>query len=162
MDATKLALILLSTIVTRLIPVYGFPDGAPVDVCVKPRPNEPYHGQARSQPLESNPYSVVASSGQYGPGTQITVTISGTDFKGFFLQARDASNDEWLGSWAQTPNTNTHPECSAVTHADPRDKQQATLIWNAPHAGRGNVYFTGTVLKDYATFWSGVTSKVAA
>lgn len=72
----------------------------------------------------------------------ITVTISGSSFKGFFLQARDSNTNAWIGSWAQTPNTNTHPECSAVTHADPREKQQATLIWNAPPNTRGQVYFT--------------------
>ncbi|XP_046436162.1 putative defense protein 3 [Neodiprion fabricii] len=134
--------------------VFCFPDGAPVDACVKPRPNQPYHGQARPQPRETNPYTITASSAEYGPGSQITVTIEGAAFKGFFIQARDARTDNWIGSWAQTPNTNTHAECSAVTHADPRDKQHATLIWNAPHDARGRVYFTGTVLKDYGTFWS--------
>lgn len=70
------------------------------------------------------------------------VTISGSSFKGFFLQARDPDTDNWIGSWAQTDNTNTHPECSAVTHADPYVKQHATLIWNAPPNARGRVYFT--------------------
>lgn len=72
----------------------------------------------------------------------VSVTISGSSFKGFFLQARDPDTDSWIGSWAQTDNTNTHPECSAVTHADPYVKQHATLIWNAPPNARGRVYFT--------------------
>ncbi|XP_020282269.1 putative defense protein 3 [Pseudomyrmex gracilis] len=140
--------------------VRGFPDGGPVDACVKPRPNQPYHGQARSQPLNTSPYKILASSSQYGPNSQITVTIGGNvPFKGFFLQARDAGTNEWIGSWAQTPNTNTHPECSAVTHADPRDKEQATFIWNAPPNSRGRVYFTGSILKDYATYWSDLVSQ---
>ncbi|KAL2718509.1 putative defense protein 3 [Vespula squamosa] len=130
----------LSTIVLCTISVSGFPDGAPVDACVKPRPNQPYHGDARSQPLDKNPYTLIASSSEYVPGSQITVTISGSSFKGFFLQARDSNTNAWIGSWAQTPNTNTHPECSAVTHADPREKQQATLIWNAPPNTRGQWY----------------------
>ncbi|OXU26079.1 hypothetical protein TSAR_000195 [Trichomalopsis sarcophagae] len=154
----------------------GFPDGAPVDACVKPRPNQPYHGQARPQPLSTSPYQLIASSDRYQPGSQITgefsfstffayllpdfdediyiyiltvfsfvfsVRIQGGDFKGFFVQARDAQTNQWIGSWAQTPNTNVHSECSAVTHADPRDKQQATLVWNAPlNARPGTVYFT--------------------
>lgn len=57
--------------ITNLV---AFPDGAPVDACVKPRPNQPYHGQARTQPLHTNPYQVLASGSQYGPGTQITGT----------------------------------------------------------------------------------------
>ncbi|XP_014205887.1 putative defense protein 3 [Copidosoma floridanum] len=138
----------------------GFPDGAPVDSCVKPRPNQPYHGQARPQPLASNPYRLIASTDHYEPGSQITVRIQGADFKGFFLQARDIRTSEWVGSWAKTPNTNAHAECSAVTHADPRDKQFATLIWNAPLNARGTVYFTGTVLRDYSTFWSDIVSEV--
>ncbi|EFN85441.1 putative defense protein 3 [Harpegnathos saltator] len=151
--------ILLALVVVSSISVLGFPDGAPVDTCVKPRPNQPYHGEARSQPLNTSPYKIVASSSRYEPGSQITVTIVGGAFKGFFLQARDSKTNEWTGSWAQTPNTNTHPECSAVTHADPRDKEQATFLWNAPPNARGSVYFTGTVLKDYATFWSDLTSQ---
>lgn len=71
-----------------------------------------------------------------------SVTISGARFKGFFLQARDPDTDSWIGSWAQTENTTTHPECSAVTHADPDSKLFATLIWNAPPNLRGRVYFT--------------------
>ncbi|XP_033326576.1 putative defense protein 3 [Megalopta genalis] len=133
----------------------SFPDGAPVDTCVKPsRPNEPNHGQARSQPLDSNPYEFTASASQYSPNSQISVTIGGSTFKGFFLQARDPETDKWIGSWAQTENTNTHPECSAVTHADPHAKQHATLVWNAPPNSHGRVYFTGTILKEYATYWS--------
>lgn len=50
----------------------SFPDGAPVDACVKPRPNQPYHGQSRPQPSETNPYQVIASSDTYYSGTQIT------------------------------------------------------------------------------------------
>lgn len=55
--------------------VRAFPDGAPVDACVKPRPNQPYHGQARTQPGHTNPYAVVADSSHYGPGSQITGLI---------------------------------------------------------------------------------------
>ncbi|XP_076239383.1 putative defense protein 3 [Calliopsis andreniformis] len=139
----------------------SFPDGAPVDTCVKPnRPNEPNHGQARSQPVETSPYEFTASASEYSPGSQITVTISGSTFKGFFLQARDPDTDSWIGSWAQTDNTNTHPECSAVTHADPHVKQHATLVWNAPPNARGRVYFTGTILKEYATYWSNLVASL--
>ncbi|EZA53400.1 hypothetical protein DMN91_005450 [Ooceraea biroi] len=150
---------ILFALVFSAISVLGFPDGAPVDACVKPRPNQPYHGEARSQPPNTSPYKILATSSQYEPNSQITVTITGASFKGFFLQARDSNTNKWIGSWTQTPNAKTHAECSAVTHADPHEKEQATFIWNAPNA-RGNVYFTGTVLKDYATFWSDLVSQV--
>lgn len=75
----------------------------------------------------------------------VSVKIVGDTFKGFFLQARDANTNEWIGSFSKTENTVAHSECSAITHADPRDKQQATLIWNAPLNARGHVYFTWVV-----------------
>ncbi|XP_018058370.1 PREDICTED: putative defense protein 3 [Atta colombica] len=153
--------VLFTLVLFSSISVFGFPDGGPVDACVKPRPNQPYHGEARSQPLSTSPYKILASSLQYEPGSQVTVTIVGAPFQGFFVQARDTTSNKWIGSWTQTPNTNIHSECSAVTHADPHDKEQATFIWNAPADARGNVYFTGTVLKDYATFWSELVSQVA-
>ncbi|CAH0558954.1 unnamed protein product [Brassicogethes aeneus] len=138
----------------------GFPDGAPVDACVKSRPNQPNHGQARPQPAETNPFQVVQSQVEYGPGSQITVTIQGQDnFKGFLIQARDVATNEWIGEWVESPNTKVHPECSAITHADPKPKAQAVLLWQAPKNGQqGQVYFTGTVLKSYTQFWSDVVS----
>ncbi|KYM75361.1 Putative defense protein 3 [Atta colombica] len=134
--------VLFTLVLFSSISVFGFPDGGPVDACVKPRPNQPYHGEARSQPLSTSPYKILASSLQYEPGSQVTVTIVGAPFQGFFVQARDTTSNKWIGSWTQTPNTNIHSECSAVTHADPHDKEQATFIWNAPADARGNVYFT--------------------
>lgn len=69
-------------VVSSVFLAYSFPDGAPVDTCVKPsRANEPNHGQARSQPVHTSPYAFAASSSQYGPGSQIT----GTFFKHFAL-----------------------------------------------------------------------------
>ncbi|XP_076226532.1 uncharacterized protein LOC116431237 isoform X1 [Nomia melanderi] len=89
---------------------------------------------------------------------EILFSISGSTFKGFFIQARDPETDKWIGSWAQTENTSTHPECSAVTHADPHVKEHATLVWNAPPNAHGRVYFTGTILKEYGTYWSNVVA----
>ncbi|KAF2894391.1 hypothetical protein ILUMI_11782 [Ignelater luminosus] len=93
----------------------------------------------------------------------LALTIHGSEyFKGFFIQARDVASDGWLGEWIETPNTKKHPECSAITHADPEEKQQATLIWQAPkNTPGGQVYFTGTVLKEYSKFWSNIVADVA-
>lgn len=72
----------------------------------------------------------------------LSVTITGDTFKGFFLQARNAQTHAWIGNFVDTTNIKTFTECSAATHADPKDKQKATLIWNAPSTGQGQVYFT--------------------
>lgn len=52
--------------------VNSFPDGAPVDACVKDRANQPNHGQHRTQPLSTLPYRIIASSSYYGPNSRIT------------------------------------------------------------------------------------------
>lgn len=71
------------------------------------------------------------------------VTLRGNEhFRGFFIQARDAETNEWIGSWQDSQNTKTIPECASITHADPRDKEGANLIWNAPQHKSGRVYFT--------------------
>lgn len=68
----------------------------------------------------------------------------GQPFRGFFLQARDAETNEWLGTWEEhKPYTNGLPECSSITHGDNKDKAQVTLTWRAPqHTRGGEVYFT--------------------
>lgn len=52
--------------------VNGFPDGGPVDACVKPMPNQPYHGQTKAQPITTNPYRIIASTDRYRPGSQVS------------------------------------------------------------------------------------------
>ncbi|XP_067628010.1 putative defense protein 3 [Eurosta solidaginis] len=149
---------------TLLSTANAFPDGAPADTCVKQRANQPNHGKARTQPEHTNPFEVVADSETFYPGQQIAVLVYPVDqtatFRGFFLQARDANSNEWIGEWVQSENTKTIPECSAITHSDNRDKLGAKLIWKAPQNKKGRVYFTGTVLKEYATFWSDIVAKV--
>ncbi|XP_055697320.1 putative defense protein 3 [Phlebotomus papatasi] len=149
-------LLLLSFVVSLTL---GLPDGAPPDTCVKN--NRPNHGKTTSQPIHTLPYQVVASSNTYSPGSTIHVTISGGDvFRGFFIQARDAQTNEWIGEWQQSANTQTIPECSSITHADPKDKVQATLIWQAPSNKQGQVYFTGAVVKDYGTYWTDIIAQI--
>lgn len=72
------------------------------------------------------------------------VTIRGGPeyFKGFFLQARDAETNEWIGTWQDSKNTKAIPECASITHGDPKEKEGANLIWNAPQHKSGRVYFT--------------------
>ncbi|EDW39057.1 GL13879 [Drosophila persimilis] len=169
---TRIAQEVPSMLLIMLLPLLigstaAFPDGAPADTCVKQRANQPNHGKARTQPAHTNPFEVVADAQSYHPGQQISVVIyphaqQSTVFRGFFLQARDAHSNEWIGEWVQSENTKTIPECSAITHSDNRDKLGAKLLWKAPQNKRGNVYFTGTVLQEYGTFWSDIVNKVQA
>jgi hypothetical protein len=58
-------------IFTIIASVNTFPDGAPPDTCVKDRFNQPNHGQFRTQPLDTLPYKVSASSAYYQPGEEV-------------------------------------------------------------------------------------------
>lgn len=82
---TQLSSILILSLV---LGVNSFPDGAPIDACVKPRVNQPYHGQARPQPAESSPFQILQTSAEYGPGSQIT----GKRKKYFIFTAKFCSN----------------------------------------------------------------------
>ncbi|XP_034248088.1 putative defense protein 3 [Thrips palmi] len=157
-SSTHIVLVLAAVAVAA---VSALPDGAPLDACVKG--NKPNHSKIPAQSADTNPYRIVASTSQYQAGSTITVTISGANLKGFFIQARDVASGGWLGSFKETTGAvNVLPECSAATHADNRDKVSVTLHWTAPRdAAPGQVFFTGSIVKDYATFWADVLAEVA-
>lgn len=50
----------------------AFPNGGPIDACIKSKPNQPNHGSVQPQPDETNPYIIEASSDYYRPGDKIT------------------------------------------------------------------------------------------
>ncbi|CAL4059793.1 unnamed protein product [Meganyctiphanes norvegica] len=139
----------------------GFPDGAPIEACILPQPNRPNHAGTKPLPPHLAPYSFTASSDSYAPGQPISVQISGGPFKGFFVQARDAITNDWIGEWVQQDNNKVFPECSAVTHTHPGSKNKVSLTWRAPHgAGSGKVYFIGTILEKYDRYWSDMKAQV--
>lgn len=142
----------------------AFPNGGPIDACVRTRANQPNHGGILPQPENTNPFIVEASTNFWRPGDVITVNIESTkkSFKGFFIQARDARSHEWIGTFEKGADSKAYGECSAVTHTNNEPKDQVTLIWHAPNNGQrgGEVYFIGTVLQSYRTFWSDVVADV--
>lgn len=75
---------------------------------------------------------------------QFIVRISskkeGIYFKGFFIQAM-GSDGSWIGTFAPTAFSVSHPECSMTTHADNQDKEEVTVIWIPPKGTKGKVYF---------------------
>jgi len=50
----------------------AFPDGGPIDACVKQKANQPNHDNLSPQPINSIPFIVEASSNYYKPGDVIT------------------------------------------------------------------------------------------
>ncbi|KAK7067361.1 hypothetical protein SK128_014941 [Halocaridina rubra] len=138
----------------------GFPDGAPIEACILPHPNRPNHPGTKAQPPQASKHAFTASSANYHPGTTITVLISGTPFKGYFVQARDSHSNDWIGEFEETKETKVYPECSAVTHSTVPPKTNVRLTWRAPHDRSGTVFFTGTILERYDKYWSDLVAKV--
>lgn len=73
----------------------------------------------------------------------MTVVIYGpkVPFKGFFYQARDATTNEWIGSFEKNPDVKSYRECAAATHTANDPKESVTLLWHAPEDRSGQVYF---------------------
>ncbi|KAG7170899.1 Ferric-chelate reductase 1-like, partial [Homarus americanus] len=86
--------------------------------------------------------------------------INGPPFKGFFVQARDALTNEWIGEFVKTKEVESFPECSAATHNTTPPKTKMLLTWLAPRDRTGNVIFTGTILERYDVYWSEMVAKV--
>ena len=50
----------------------AFPNGGPIDACVRTRANQPNHGGILPQPENTNPFIVEASTNFWRPGDVIT------------------------------------------------------------------------------------------
>ncbi|XP_063869238.1 putative defense protein 1 [Scylla paramamosain] len=137
----------------------AFPEGAPIEACIYG--NKPNHYGTKPKPPQDSKVKFFASDSYYEPGSIIYVHIQGGNpFKGFFVQARDAKTKEWIGSFQGNADLESYPECAAVTHKSRRPKSEVVLAWQAPAHGRGEVFFTGTVLENYANYWSDMVAHV--
>merc|ERR1719270_1830504 len=105
------------------------------------------------------------------PDTYLRVTLrSQKAFKGFLLRA-EAGNDRHVGTWyipyladtsylseSQYLHCNNHLQ-SAVTHSGKTSAMWVVSFqWRPPHQFYGWVTFRATVVEDYRTFWTNITS----
>lgn len=65
----------------------------------------------------------------------------GANFRGFLVQALDASTHSPVGEFLAAQGMKPLKECSAVTHSDPRPKKAVNLVWQAPSNHAGQVIF---------------------
>jgi hypothetical protein len=70
--AIKIAICTLVSLFFIIQTCRAFPNGGPIDACVKAQPNRPNHGGTEPQSPSSNPFIVEASSDYYKPGDKIT------------------------------------------------------------------------------------------
>ena len=121
--------------------------GAPDSACGR---MEPGHGFS-PQEASSVPALLTVESNEVAPGNGIKVRLEGKDgaqFKGFLIQARDASRvdekDSQVGSFEteeasyMTCGRGIH---NAITHRNSDLKAAVEAVWNAPEDFEGEIIF---------------------
>ncbi|XP_074640618.1 ferric-chelate reductase 1-like [Tubulanus polymorphus] len=144
--------------------------GAPIDACVTMVPqHRNYVPQKSAAPFTVTVPNTVTS---YTAAQSITVTIqqkapSSLKIKGFLLEARrvnfQLNVDEPIGTWTAAANTQT-VTCTAandaLTHKSPLNLATITGAWTAPTPTQDQIVFKATIVTNFNTFWTDVTSKV--
>lgn len=163
-EYSKMASIVL--IVCTLTGIQAFPGGAPFTTCYT---RYPIHGNALAQ-TSANPYSITLSATNYNLGDTVKVTISShgssTPIMGFQITAiRESCPLEIVGKFDDTISSSKSMafscagvEKNMVTHRNSDRVNSVEFEWTALSNDSGNVIFQATVLKDYGTFWTNVSS----
>ncbi|XP_078581007.1 uncharacterized protein LOC144864617 isoform X2 [Branchiostoma floridae x Branchiostoma japonicum] len=150
--------LVIVTVWTGLSPCAGYPTGAPTEQCLAMMPN--HHGANAS--TVASPYTLVPGTATYTPGVPVSVSVSGGEFKGIFLQARREDTGRSAGTFVTPPQGFHHVTCNtsgdSVTHSDRTNKSAAMFEWIPPSPGVGNVVFKATIVRSHQVFWTNVTS----
>ncbi|XP_033827851.2 putative defense protein Hdd11 [Periophthalmus magnuspinnatus] len=139
--------------------VEAYPSGAPTGACEDMMPRHMGVEPQTSPP----PYALLTNTRVYGPGSTVTVTIVGPEYRGVLLEARAPGGLSALGTWWLPPPDTRFLECSgnpqgAVTHSNTNIKGNATVFsWTPPDAV-GPVYFMATVAQQRTVYWLNLRS----
>ncbi|XP_055671069.1 ferric-chelate reductase 1 isoform X1 [Falco peregrinus] len=133
----------------------SYPSGKVREACTS---MIPCHG---SSPRLSPEHTIAVNGTEFKPGDNIEVLLSGPDFEGFFIQARDAEHldSPAVGSFMLADRrlsqllTCGHTKNSAVSHTSKAKKKNIKVYWIAPGDAPRRVQFLATVVKKYKTFW---------
>jgi len=152
---TKITFFLFVVIIDRCL---GYPGGAPLGSCESLSP-EAGHG-VPSQNVADAPFSVVATTNKYNNGDKIGVEIfqreKGANFRGFLVQALDASTHSPVGAFLPAQGMKPMSECSSVTHSDSRPKKAVNLVWQAPSNHAGQVIFRATIVQRKQLYYANI------
>ncbi|XP_040216118.1 putative ferric-chelate reductase 1 isoform X2 [Rana temporaria] len=123
----------------------------------------PQHGA--SAQTSSSPYILTLSKTTYSPGEKITATLTSssgsTQFKGFLIQARSASDTTPWGSFQVTSDAQTltcTTAADSVSHASSSRKTSLQVTWIAPTSTTANIQIRATVVQTESVFWTNVNS----
>lgn len=105
-------LIFLSVLSTRTM---GLPNGAPVDSCEDLLPRHPGVTKQETQPP---PYQVLPAAGQ-GRVRLILGSPHGLAYEGFMIVARDSETGEFVGEFANLPDSAKIVECTPGVKVKP-------------------------------------------
>ncbi|NXU70207.1 FRRS1 reductase, partial [Oreotrochilus melanogaster] len=137
------------------VSVDGYPSGKVRQACAS---MIPCHG---SSPQPSPEHTITVNGTEFKPGDIIEVHLSGPDFEGFFIQARDAEHldSPAVGSFVLADRrlsqllTCGHTKNSAVSHTNKAKKKYMKVYWISPGDAPKRIQFLATVVKKYKTFW---------
>ncbi|XP_054240623.1 ferric-chelate reductase 1 isoform X2 [Indicator indicator] len=139
--------------------VDGYPNGKVRQVCAS---MIPCHGASPQLPPE---HTITVNVTEFKP-----VNLSGPDFEGFFIQARDAEHldSPAVGSFTLADRrlsqllTCGHTKNSAVSHTSKTKKKHIRVYWIAPGDAPNRVQFLATVVKKYKTFWVKIPGPIVS
>ncbi|XP_054421018.1 ferric-chelate reductase 1 [Pteronotus mesoamericanus] len=142
--------------------VANYPGGKVTESC---HDMIPRHGHT---PHPDPVHSLAVSQATFTPGDHVKVTLSGPEFRGFLLEARNAEdlNGPPVGSFTLVDSqvsqllTCADVQGSAVSHTNPHKKTKIEVYWNAPQSAPNHVQFLVTVVEKYKTYWVKIPSPV--
>ncbi|XP_041447087.1 ferric-chelate reductase 1 S homeolog isoform X2 [Xenopus laevis] len=143
-------------------PVTGYPNGKVTSACRSMRPDHGHTPQA--DPI----HSINVDKTIFNPGDRIKVTLSGSRFDGFLVEARDAENlnGSAVGSFSLTDKrisqllTCDGIQNSAVSHTSKERKLQVEFFWVAPANSPKHIQFLATVVQKYKIYWMKIPGPV--
>lgn len=127
--------------------VVGYPNGRVREACTS---MVPCHG---SSPQLSPEHTITVNGTEFKPGDNIEVHLSGPDFEGFFIQARDAEDldSPAVGSFVLADRRHSQlltcgrTKNSAVSHTSKAKKKDIKVYWIAPEDAPKHVQFLESI-----------------
>ncbi|XP_009561816.1 ferric-chelate reductase 1 isoform X5 [Cuculus canorus] len=144
--------------------VDGYPSGKVRGACTS---MVPCHG---SSPQPSPQHTITVNGTEFKRGDSIEVHLSGPDFEGFFIQARNAEDldSPAVGSFILVDRRSSQlltcgrTKNSAVSHTSKAKKKSIKVYWIAPEDAPKRVQFLATVVKKYKTYWVKIPGPVVS
>uniref|UniRef100_A0A8C3TV41 Ferric chelate reductase 1 n=1 Tax=Catharus ustulatus TaxID=91951 RepID=A0A8C3TV41_CATUS len=138
--------------------VVGYPNGKVREACTS---MVPCHG---GSPQLSPEHAITVNETEFKPGDSIEVRLSGPDFEGFFIQARDAEHlgSPAVGSFVLADRRHSQLLTCAVSHTSKAKKKDIKVYWIAPGDAPKRVQFLATVVKKYRIFWVKIPGPIVS